>query len=164
ARHRRRPHHAAGARHRARAARRSRPDRRPARQPARTGPARPRRGAAGGGPHGVGADQRPGAAPTTAPAPATGGQPAALRLTAAALGGAAGGVAGGLLRAGLSTAAGVRAGRRARPDPALASEPDTALAAAWELLAVCLEAGLPVALAVAAAAEALRGGVGAQLR
>ncbi|HLU59483.1 MAG TPA: type II secretion system F family protein [Pseudonocardia sp.] len=83
---------------------------------------------------------------------------------AAAIGGAAGGVAGGLLLAALTTAAGVLAVRRARPDPALASEPDTDLAAAWELLAVCLEAGLPVALAVAAAAEALRGGVGAQLR
>ena len=54
--------------------------------------------------------------------------------------------------------------RRGRPGRALAREPDTDLAAGWELLAVCLEAGLPVALAATAAAEPLRGVVGARLR
>jgi Flp pilus assembly protein TadB len=38
------------------------------------------------------------------------------------------------------------------------------LAAGWELLAVCLEAGLPVATAVEAAAARLPGPAGAQLR
>jgi Type II secretion system (T2SS), protein F len=38
------------------------------------------------------------------------------------------------------------------------------LAGSWELLAACLQAGLPVAAAVSAAAEPLAGSVGAQLR
>jgi pilus assembly protein TadC len=54
--------------------------------------------------------------------------------------------------------------RRSLRDATLADEPGTELAGAWELLAVCLEAGLPVALAVTAAAEPLRGAVGARLR
>lgn len=41
---------------------------------------------------------------------------------------------------------------------------DAALAATWELLAVCLQAGLPVAAAVSATAEPLPGGVGRRLR
>lgn len=39
-----------------------------------------------------------------------------------------------------------------------------ALSGAWELLAVCLQAGLPVAAAVSAAAAPLPGGAGRQLR
>jgi pilus assembly protein TadC len=54
--------------------------------------------------------------------------------------------------------------RRNSAEGALALEQDTELAAGWELLAVCLEAGLPVAPAVSAAAEPLRGTVGTQLR
>lgn len=41
---------------------------------------------------------------------------------------------------------------------------DAALAATWELLAVCLQAGLPVAAAVSATAAPLPGDVGRQLR
>lgn len=83
---------------------------------------------------------------------------------AGALGWAAAGAPAGLLLAAAAAGAGVLAARRGRPDRALAAEPDTELAAGWELLAVCLEAGLPVALAVTAAAEPLRGAVGARLR
>jgi Flp pilus assembly protein TadB len=83
---------------------------------------------------------------------------------AAALGWAIAGAAAGMLLAVAATGAGVLAARRGRPDRTLAAEPDTELAAGWELLAVCLEAGLPVALAVTAAAEPLRGAVGARLR
>ncbi|QYN36139.1 type II secretion system F family protein [Pseudonocardia sp. DSM 110487] len=84
---------------------------------------------------------------------------------AGALGWAAAGATAGLLLAAATAGAGVLATRRGgRPGGALAPEPDTDLAAGWELLAVCLEAGLPVALAVTAAAEPLRGVVGARLR
>jgi Flp pilus assembly protein TadB len=85
-------------------------------------------------------------------------------VTACALGWTAAGAPAGLLLAAAAAGAGVLAVRRGRPDGALAPEPDTELAAGWELLAVCLEAGLPVALAVTAAAEPLRGAVGARLR
>jgi Flp pilus assembly protein TadB len=69
-----------------------------------------------------------------------------------------------LLLAGATAGAGVHAVRRTGRDRALTAEPDTEIAAAWELLAVCLEAGLPVAVAVTAAAEPLRGAVGAGMR
>jgi Flp pilus assembly protein TadB len=85
-------------------------------------------------------------------------------VAACALGWTAAGAPAGLLLAAAAAGAGVLAVRRGRPDGALAPEPDTELAAGWELLAVCLEAGLPVALAVTAAAEPLRGAVGARLR
>ncbi|TWF77033.1 type II secretion system (T2SS) protein F [Pseudonocardia hierapolitana] len=94
-------------------------------------------------------------------------RPAWIAVGAAAtgaLGWAAAGAPAGLLLAAAAAGAGVLAARRGRPDGALAPEPDTELAAGWELLAVCLEAGLPVALAVTAAAEPLRGAVGARLR
>ncbi|MFC5231843.1 type II secretion system F family protein [Pseudonocardia zijingensis] len=84
--------------------------------------------------------------------------------TAGALGSLIAGAAGALLLAVATAGAGVVALRRSRRHPALATEPATELAAGWELLAVCLEAGLPVALAVTAAAEPLHGAVGAQLR
>jgi hypothetical protein len=83
---------------------------------------------------------------------------------AGALGWATAGAAAGLLLAAAAAGAGVLAARRARCDIALAPEPDTELAAGWELLAVCLEAGLPVAVAVTAATGPLRGAVGARMR
>ncbi|WP_345607344.1 type II secretion system F family protein [Pseudonocardia adelaidensis] len=83
---------------------------------------------------------------------------------AGALGWAVAGAAAGLLFATAAAAAGLLAARRSRSGRPIAAEPDTELAAGWELLAVCLEAGLPVALAVTAAAEPLHGAVGARLR
>jgi len=53
-----------------------------------------------------------------------------------------------------------RATSRAGPDGAGAGD----LAGSWELLAVCLEAGLPVSVAVSAATDSLVGAVGTQLR
>jgi hypothetical protein len=85
-------------------------------------------------------------------------------VAAGALGWAAAGAAAGLLLTAAAAGAGVLAVRHARPARAPAPEPNTELAGGWELLAVCLEAGLPVALAVTAAAEPLRGAVGARLR
>jgi pilus assembly protein TadC len=70
--------------------------------------------------------------------------------------GAAAGVAGGL--AGCLAAR--RAASRAGPDGGGAGD----LAGSWELLAVCLEAGLPVSVAVSAATDSLFGAVGTQLR
>jgi pilus assembly protein TadC len=54
--------------------------------------------------------------------------------------------------------------RRLERLPARRTDDAVELAAAWSELAVCLEAGLPVAVAVAAAAEPLRGSTGAVLR
>jgi hypothetical protein len=85
-------------------------------------------------------------------------------VAAGALGWASAGAAAGLLLAAAAAGAGAVAMRRTRPDRALGPEPHTELAAGWELLAVCLEAGLPVAIAVTAAAEPLHGAVGARLR
>jgi Flp pilus assembly protein TadB len=97
---------------------------------------------------------------------------AALRVSwvavgAAALGALVWSVAGGptgVVVGGAAGAAGLVAARRS----AAGGEPDDtgtgAFAGSWELLAVCLEAGLPVAVAVSAAAESLRGPAGAQLR
>lgn len=83
---------------------------------------------------------------------------------AGALGWTLAGAAAGLLLALAAAGAGLLAARRSREHRAFTAEPDTELAAGWELLAVCLEAGLPVALAVTAAAEPLHGAVGARLR
>jgi pilus assembly protein TadC len=69
-----------------------------------------------------------------------------------------GGVLSAALAAGLGLAAHRSAGRpRRRDDP-------VDLASAWAQLAVCLEVGLPVAAAVAAAAESLDGPAGEELR
>lgn len=104
--------------------------------------------------------------PTPSPAP---GAPPLRRswivVGAVALGAVSATVAGpatGLAVGGLTALAGGLVARRAaRPAPAT----DAArLAGAWELLAVCLEAGLPVALAVSAAAQPLDGAAGARLR
>ena len=73
-------------------------------------------------------------------------------------GAGAGVVAGGL--AGLAGAAAAHLTSRPRPAPA----DTTDLATAWELVAVGLAAGLPVALAVSAAAEPLGGTTGGRLR
>lgn len=83
---------------------------------------------------------------------------------AGALGWTVAGATAGLLLALAAAGAGLLAVRRSGAHQAVATEPDTELAAGWELLAVCLEAGLPVALAVTAAAEPLHGAVGARLR
>lgn len=73
-----------------------------------------------------------------------------------------GGITGALIGAGIAGAGGWtvrRAGTQADDEGDAAS-----LAGAWELLAVCLQAGLPVATAVVAAATPLPGGTGRHLR
>ena len=85
---------------------------------------------------------------------------ACAAATAVLLGGGA-----GLLSAPLVGAGVFAAGRRAMhgPQPVTAAEP-LALAGAWDLMAACLSAGLPVPPAVRAAADALPGPAGAALR
>jgi hypothetical protein len=106
------------------------------------------------------------------PAPVDAVAPPPLRGPWLAVGAAATGllgwaVAGATAGAVLGVAAGAagavfarRAAARTGPGP----EQDGDIAGGWELLAVCLEAGLPVAVAVSAAAEPLGGSTGAQLR
>jgi pilus assembly protein TadC len=101
--------------------------------------------------------------PATAP-PLRASWVAVGAAAAGALGWAVAGVAAGLVLAGAAAAAGAVAVRRRAADAGPAPEQDADLAAGWELLAVCLEAGLPVAVAVSAAAESLRGSVGSRLR
>jgi hypothetical protein len=94
-------------------------------------------------------------------------RPGWVCIGAAAAGALAGAVAGplpALLVAAATAAAGAVAVRRNRDGGTLPLEQDTALAAGWELLAVCLEAGLPVSVAASAAAEPLHGAAGARLR
>ncbi len=67
----------------------------------------------------------------------------------------------GVATAAVAGAAGAAAVRRAADPP---PDDGAGLAGRWELLAVCLEAGLPVASAVSAAAEPLGGLVGSALR
>jgi pilus assembly protein TadC len=84
-------------------------------------------------------------------------------LAAAALGWT---VQGGTTGAAAGALTGVAAGlaaRRLAGRTADGSDPAD-LAGGWELLAVCLQAGLPVPLAVSAAAEPVRGGIGEHLR
>lgn len=71
--------------------------------------------------------------------------------------GPAAGVLGAMVVAGLAVAL-RRAARSAAPEDA------AELAGRWELLALCLEAGLPVAAAVTATAGPLPGAAGARLR
>jgi pilus assembly protein TadC len=82
--------------------------------------------------------------------------------TGAAVGAITGSIVVGVLAATLAVGTGpavrVWARRPRRRDDAVD------LASAWAQLAVCLEVGLPVAAAVAAAAEALEGPSGAELR
>jgi hypothetical protein len=82
---------------------------------------------------------------------------------AGALGWAVGGAAAGGVLA-LAGLGGLLLGRRI-PARAARARPDlAALATGWELLGVCLRAGLPVASAVAAAADPLAGPSGSELR
>ena len=106
------------------------------------------------------------------PAPAPAGEPAPLRLPWVVVGALAAGtlawlvagpvaaIAVGALAAAAGALAARTAVRRAGTEPVPAAD----LAAGWELVAVALEAGLPVAVAVSAAAEPLGGSAGAQLR
>lgn len=95
--------------------------------------------------------------------------PAALRPVSIAVGAAAGAALGAVLGgpvagavAGVAVLGGLLAAQRL---PGRAAPPDlAALATAWDLLAVCLRAGLPVASAVAAAAGPLPGASGVELR
>jgi Flp pilus assembly protein TadB len=94
-------------------------------------------------------------------------RPAWVAVGAGAVGALAATVAGpvpALLAAAVAGATGAVAVRRSQAGAALPLEQDTDLAAGWELLAVCLEAGLPVAVAASAAAEPLHGAAGARLR
>lgn len=103
------------------------------------------------------------AAPSTAPAPET------LRplwiVVGTAAGAVVGAAAGGPL-AGVVTALGALVALVALSRlPSRTPPPDlTTLATGWELLGVCLRAGLPVASAVAAAADPLPGATGVELR
>jgi Flp pilus assembly protein TadB len=109
---------------------------------------------------------RPPAAAVRRPAPAL--RPTWVAVGAAALGALAwigGGAVAGVVVGGAAGVAGVVAMRRAAAGTR--TGPDggaTELAGRGELLAVCLEAGLPVAAAVTATAAPLTGGTGARLR
>jgi Flp pilus assembly protein TadB len=74
------------------------------------------------------------------------------------------GLGAGIVVGGAAGLAGGLTARRvaARGGPQIREDGD--LAGGWELLAVCLEAGLPVAVAVSAATEPLTGPAGDQLR
>jgi pilus assembly protein TadC len=105
------------------------------------------------------------ASPATVPAVATSPvRPVWLAVGSVAVGAltaALGGLTAGMLVGALAGAAGVIASRRSRREQV---DDTTDLAGQWELLAVCLQAGMPVATAVAAAAEPLAGSTGAALR
>jgi pilus assembly protein TadC len=93
--------------------------------------------------------------------------PAVVAVAALALAGmawASGAGVGGVLLGALGGAGSGLALRRAALRAADDADEPAALAAAWERLAVCLRVGLPVAAAVQAAADDLRGRVGVQLR
>jgi Type II secretion system (T2SS), protein F len=84
--------------------------------------------------------------------------------TAACVGWAVGGAAVGLVAMGLAAvaAAGLRRALAIRPDERM--EDGAELAGCWELLAACLEAGMPVAGAVLATATPLMGAAGHGMR
>ena len=83
---------------------------------------------------------------------------------AAGVGWAIGGAAAGLVAIGLAAvaAAGLRRALAVRPDER--TEDGAELAGCWELLAACLEAGMPVAGAVLATATPLMGAAGHGMR
>jgi hypothetical protein len=85
-------------------------------------------------------------------------------VAAGVLGWSFAGAAAGSVLAAVAGAAGVVMARRAVARTGPAAEQDSDMAGGWELLAVCLEAGLPVSVAVSAAAEPLGGSTGARLR
>ena len=104
--------------------------------------------------------------------PSDAGPPHAVRAAWIAIGSAAlaalvwaavGGVTGVVLGGGIGVGCGLAVRTLAERADGDATS-DAELACAWELLAVCLQVGLPVAAAVAAAAERLAGTAGAQLR
>ncbi|MHA6779893.1 type II secretion system F family protein [Pseudonocardia saturnea] len=102
--------------------------------------------------------------PSPAAAPAL--RPLSIAVGAAAagaLGWAVGGAAAGAVLA-LAGLGGLLLGRRLPVRSARARPDLAALATGWELLGVCLRAGLPVASAVAAAAGPLAGPGGSELR
>ena len=104
--------------------------------------------------------------PTTDGRPAPAVRPWSLAVGAVAIGALAWTVAGavaGITSGVLSGLAGAVLLRRASR-VGVAGTSGGELAGCWELLAVCLEAGLPVALAVSGAAEPLAGPVGERLR
>ncbi|MFC5994538.1 type II secretion system F family protein [Pseudonocardia hispaniensis] len=82
----------------------------------------------------------------------------------AVLGGAVAGVAVGIAIGAVAAGALVLAARRMEVGDAGAERDDGELACGWELLAVCLEVGLPVPVAVEAAAARLTGRSGTRLR
>jgi hypothetical protein len=92
-------------------------------------------------------------------------RPAWIAVAVAALA-ALGWVLGGSpVGAAVGAVAGGAAGWTLRRATTLTDDTDAAtLAGAWELLAVCLQAGLPVASAVGAAADGLTGDAGERLR
>jgi hypothetical protein len=85
-------------------------------------------------------------------------------VAVAALGWAVAGPLVGAVLGGLAGAAGLAAAHRSGGRGDTADAPAADLAAAWELVAVGLRAGLPVAVAVSAAAGPLGGAAGAALR
>jgi Type II secretion system (T2SS), protein F len=118
-----------------------------------------------GGPIGAQRLRSLGAPPAAAPPPPVALRPGWVAVGAVAAGallatvaGPVAGVVGGAI-AGLAGAAALRrAGGGAAPDDG------PGLAGRWELLAVCLQAGMPVASAVGAAADPLGGPAGTALR
>ena len=108
----------------------------------------------------------------TAAAPDPGGPLPALRMVWLIVGACAAGVVGwafggalsGAVGAGVAALAGIGARRVLARDPAESAEGGAELAGCWELLAACLEAGLPVAGAVLATATPLSGSAGRGLR
>jgi Flp pilus assembly protein TadB len=105
---------------------------------------------------------RPGAAPTTATV-----RPLWVGVGGAAAGALAWVVTGAVTAAVVCAAVAVGLGAAARrtwAPPGPRADHPAALAAAWAQLAVCLEVGLPVAAAVAAAAASLDGREGEELR
>lgn len=99
------------------------------------------------------------AAPAVRPAGVAVAGVAVGALAWAATGAVVGAVLVAAVAAGLGLAA-IRSGAHPRPR----DDDPVDLAAAWTQLAVCLEVGLPVAAAVAAAAEPLDGQTGVELR
>jgi pilus assembly protein TadC len=99
--------------------------------------------------------------------PSTALRPIWMLIGAAAAGALLWAASGKSVMAPVSAAAAAAVGSfvlRRRDRPGRGSEDPADLAAAWEQLAACLEVGLPVAAAVAAAAEPLDGDAGVELR
>jgi Flp pilus assembly protein TadB len=99
-----------------------------------------------------------------APPPLRGSWLAVGAAATGLLGWAVAGAAAGAVLGIAAGAAGAVFTRRAAARAGPGTEQDGDIAGGWELLAVCLEAGLPVSVAVSAAAEPLGGSTGAQLR